>query len=83
MMNLEFPYAIGFTYFEEYDEWRMPTIEGDLILWEKPGRRGFWVLSYHDSEDYLHQITNGYSNDIINGIKAFQRDIKILELIGE
>ena len=49
MMNLEFPYVIGFTYFEEYDEWRMPTIEGDLILWEKPGRRGFWVLSYHDS----------------------------------
>lgn len=44
MMNLEFPYAIGFTYFEEYDEWRMPTIEGNLILWEKPGRQDFGFI---------------------------------------
>ena len=81
-MNLEFPYIIGFTYFEEYDEWRMKTIEGDLILWEKPGRKGFWVLSYHDKEDYLHKITNGYSNDILNDIKAFSRDVKLQELLN-
>lgn len=82
MMNLEFPYTIGFTYFEEEDEWRMPTYEGNLILWEKPNKLGYWILSYHDEDDYLHEISSGYPFQINEGIKAFNRDIKIRELIG-
>lgn len=85
-MNLKFPYTIGFIYFEEYDEWRIQTLEGSLVLWENPNNKDTsrpWVLSYQDSEDYLHQITTGYSDDIIDGIKKINRDLKISEIIGE
>jgi hypothetical protein len=83
MLSLEFPYTIGFTYFEEEDEWRTPTYDGKLILWEKPDKRDFWVLSYHDKDDYLHTITSGYPDEINSGIKAFYRDKKISELISD
>lgn len=73
---------IGFTYNIETDEWERYTIDGKLLLWEKPGNSSIWVLSYEDKETYIHELRRGNQDEVLAGIKAFERDIKLTELLG-
>lgn len=81
-MNHRFPYNEGFTYNEVMDEWEKPTIDGKLIIWEKPNNYEKWVLSYEDIDEYLHPICEGYEHNIRDGLKSIERDKKIDELLN-
>ena len=71
-----------FKHNHETDEWERYTIDGKLLLWEKPGNSSIWVLSYEDKETYIHELRRGNQDEVLAGIKAFERDIKLTELLG-
>jgi hypothetical protein len=49
----------------------------------KPGNSSIWVLSYEDKETYIHELRRGNKDGVLAGIKAFERDIKLTELLGQ
>jgi len=81
MDNL-FLYEGGFKYNGDTDEWEKYTIEGKLLMWLKPGSNYIWVLSYEDKETYIHEIRRGEQEYVLAGIKEFDRDLKLKELLG-
>jgi hypothetical protein len=76
-----FLYENGFKYNGDNDEWERYTIDGKLLLWLKPGSSHIWVLSYEDKETYIHEIRRGYKEEVLVGIKEFDRDLKLSELL--
>ena len=72
-----------FKHNHETDEWERQTIDGKLLLWLKPGSEHIWVLSYEDQETYIHELRRGYKEDVLAGIKQFDRDLKLKELLGQ
>ena len=71
-----------FKHNHETDEWERYTIDGKLLLWLKPGSGHIWVLSYEDKETYIHELRRGYKEDVLAGIKQFDRNLKLKELLG-
>ena len=51
-------------------------------MWLKPGSNYIWVLSYEDKETYIHEIRRGEQEYVLAGIKEFDRDLKLKELLG-
>jgi|DEB19_MinimDraft_2_1074335.scaffolds.fasta_scaffold324388_1 hypothetical protein len=72
----------GFKYNSETDEWERYTIDGKLLMWRKPGSRSIWVLSYEDKETFIYEIRRGHKEEVLAGIKEFDRDLKLKELLG-
>jgi len=81
-MNNLFLYENGFKYNGETDEWERYTIDGKLLIWLKPGSTLIWVLLYEDKDTYIHEIRRGYKEEVLAGIKQFDRDLKLKELLG-
>jgi len=81
-MNNLFLYENGFKYNGETDEWERYTIDGKLLIWLKPGSSSIWVLLYEDKDTYIHEIRRGYKEEVLAGIKQFDRDLKLKELLG-
>jgi hypothetical protein len=81
-MDNIFLYDNNFKYNGDTDEWERHTIDGKLLMWRKPGSSHIWVLSYEDKETYIHEITRGYKEEVLAGIKQFDRDLKLKELLG-
>lgn len=81
MYNL-FLYESGFKHNDETDEWERYTIDGKLLMWLKPGSNHIWVLSYEDKETYIHEIRRGEQEYVLAGIKEFDRNLKLKELLG-
>ena len=82
MDNL-FLYENGFKYNGETDEWEKKyTIDDKLLLWLKPGSNYTWVLAYEDKETYIHEIRRGEQEYVLAGIKEFDRNLKLKQLLG-
>jgi hypothetical protein len=78
---IEFPESQGFSYNDNLDEWEKTTLNGKIIIWKVPNSSTQWQISYVDEEDYLHPVLKGNQQQIIDILKAFERDRKLSELL--
>jgi hypothetical protein len=51
------------------------------IIWKVPNSSK-WQISFVDEEDYLHPVLKGDQQQIIDTLKAFERDRKLSELLN-
>jgi hypothetical protein len=78
---IEFPESQGFSYNDNLDEWEKTTFNGKIIIWKVPNSSK-WQISFVDEEDYLHPVLKGDQQQIIDTLKAFERDRKLSELLN-
>lgn len=79
---MQFPEDIGFIHNDILDEWEKPVIDGKFLIW-KNLNNWTWTLAYEDSEEYIHTLRIGSESDIVIGLKAYWRDKRLSELLGE
>jgi hypothetical protein len=78
----EFPEKYGFSYNEDLDEWEKITFDGKIIIW-KVIDSSKYQISFVDEEDYLYPFIKGDEEQVIECLKAFDRDRKLNELLND